>query len=343
MRAKLVLGVLALGVVATAVGAGAATDRPLTPLSATQRANRHGPCRAAVGLVPDSGCPGGGRPKVAGCDVFPADNAWNTDITSYARHPSSDAFIAAIEAARGTPGEAHLYFGAAAGGDKTGMPYIVVPPNQPLVNVTYDAFGAESDPGPFPIPLDAPVETNGDRHVLALQSGTCKVFEMYNARPTANGWVANSGVVWNLSSNALRPDRTTSADAAGLSIFAGVAKYEEVAAGAINHALRVSVRVSQSGFIHPATHFSGNSTNPNAPPMGLRLRLRADFDRSSFTGQARVIVDALAKYGAIVADNGFNWILYGGPDPGWDYDDLTQLYGVPGTAFEAVETGPIIT
>jgi hypothetical protein len=233
-----------------------------------------------------------------------------------------------------------MYLGVGGGGEPTGMPYIVVPANQPLVPITYDLYGNESDPGPFPIPLNAPVEPIGDRHVIAVQQGTCKVFELYNARVSGNGWVADSGAVWDLSSNARRPNRVGSADAAGMSIFAGTVKYDEVATGAVNHALRFTVRETDAFFIPPASHYAPLGTGANRPPMGLRVRLKASFDRSQFTGQARIIVDALAKYGAILADNGWNWIFYGDPNPGWDGENLAQLYNVPGSAFEAVDTGP---
>ena len=332
------MAVAGAGLTASAL---AVSNRPLTSLTAASGANRHGPCSAGVGVVPDTGCPGGGRPNVAGCNVFPSDNAWNTDVSNYPKNANSDGYIAKIVASAASPGESHIFLSAGPGSSE-GMPYIVVPANQPVVPITYAAFGSESDPGPFPIPLNAPIEQPSDQHVIVLQQGTCKVFELYNARVSGNGWVADSGAVWDLNSNARRPDHVTSADAAGMSIFAGIVKYEEVAAGAINHAIRVSVRQTDAGFIPPASHFAPVGSGANRPPMGLRLRLRADFDRSRFTGQARIVADALAKYGAIVADNGFDWIFFGAPNPGWDTDNLSQLWQVPGTAFEAVDTGPVL-
>jgi hypothetical protein len=221
----------------------------------------------------------------------------------------------------------------------------VVPASQPAVPITYTAYGDESDPGPFPIPADAPVEggpgATGDRHVLVVQEGTCDLFELFVGRRSGVGWLADSGARWDLDTGALRPIGWTSADAAGLPIFPGLVRYEEVAAGAIHHAIRVTFSRTQRGFVLPATHFASTRTDPDLPPMGLRLRLRADVDLRSFTGQARVIAEALQRYGLIVADNGSNWFFQGAPDPRWDDDDLGQLKRIPGSAFEVVDTGPV--
>jgi hypothetical protein len=213
------------------------------------------------------------------------------------------------------------------------------------VAITYDAYGDESDPGPFPIPLDAPIEggsaSDGDRHVLVVQQGTCQLFELYRAFPTAGGWTADAGARFDLSSNALRPLGWTSADAAGLPILPGLVRYDEVAAGSIDHAIRVTFSQTQRGYILPATHFASSSTDPDLPPMGLRLRLAASYDISALTGQARVIATAMQRYGLIVADNGSNWFFQGGTDPRWNDDDLSQLKAIPGSAFEVVDTGPV--
>ena len=307
--------------------------RPLSALAASAGAERHGPCSASVGVVPDSGCPGGGS-SVGGCAVFPADNAWNTDVSGLRTDPRSAAVIAEIQATGGK--FVHPDFGS----DPTyGIPYVVVPASQAAIPITYAAYGSESDPGPFPIPLNTPVESGSDAHVVVVQQGSCQLFELFAARVAGGGWVADSGARWNLSSNALRTEGWTSADAAGLPILPGLVRYDEAVSGHIGHALRFTVARTRVGRVHPATHDAATSADPNAPPMGLRLRLRADFDRASFTGLARTVLDALATYGMIVADNGSNWYISGSTDTRWDDGDLNQLKGVPGTAFEVVSTG----
>ena len=282
-------------------------------------------------------------PMIGGCPVFPADNAWNTSIADAPLHPRSAAIIATIQANGGN--RLHPDFGE---NPHYGIPYVVVPEHEPLVPVVYDAYGDESDPGPFPLPLDAPIEgvpgaTSGDRHAIALRQGTCELFELYVARSGPSAWTAASGARFDLRSNRLRPLGWTSADAAGLPILPGLVRYEEVAAGEIRHAIRVTFSRTQRGYILPATHFASSRTDPNLPPMGLRLRMRADVDLSGITGQARVIAEAMKEYGLIVADNGSNWFFQGAPSTGWDDDDLRQLKSIPGTAFEVVDTGPTIT
>ncbi len=282
------------------------------------------------------------RPTVAGCAVFPADNAWNTDVSSAPRHPQSDAIIATIQSVGGD------FFHPDFGGDGAyGIPVTVAPATQPDVPIVYEAYGDESDPGPFPIPADAAVEggpgSDGDRHVVVVRQGECALYELYRAFPGDGGaWHADSGARWDLGSNALRPLGWTSADAAGLPILPGLVRYDEVVAGRIDHALRVTFSRTQRGYILPATHFASQDTNPLLPPMGLRLRLRADYDISALTGQARVIAAAMQRYGLIVADNGSNWFVQGEAHPGWDDDDLGQLKAIPGTAFDVVDTGPVL-
>ncbi|MCC6802262.1 MAG: hypothetical protein IT319_05210, partial [Anaerolineae bacterium] len=223
-----------------------------------------------------------------------------------------------------------------------GIPYVVVPEDQPLVPITFTEYGDESDPGPYPIPPNAPVEAGGDQHVLVIQQGGCKLYELYHAEYSGAGWDAGSGAVFNLLSNALRPETWTSADAAGLPILSGLVRYDEVAAGEINHALRFTVSETQRAYIHPATHWASSNDDPDLPPMGLRFRLRADYDISEFTGMSRTILEALRSYGMIVADNGTSWFISGATDPRWDDDDLNQLKTVPGAAFEVVDTGEAI-
>jgi hypothetical protein len=281
-------------------------------------------------------------PVVGGCDVFPADNAWNTPIESAPLHPDSAAIIARIQSVGGD--DLHPDFGE---NPDYGIPYVVVPPDQPVVPITYTAYGDESDPGPFPVPLDAPVEggpnADGDRHVLVVRQGTCELFELYRAFQRGGGWEADSGARFDLRSNALRPLGWTSADAAGLAILPGLVRHDEVASGEIRHAIRVTFARTRRGYVLPATHWASSNDDPNLPPMGLRLRLRADYDVSGLTGQARVIATAMQRYGLIVADNGSNWFFQGAPSPGWDDEDLNQLKGIPGTAFEVVDTGPVVT
>jgi hypothetical protein len=277
-------------------------------------------------------------PQVGDCSVFPPDNAWNQRIDTAPMHPSSAAIIARIQATGGD--NLHPDFGENPG---YGIPFVVVPANQPLVPIVYDEYGDESDPGPFPIPLNAPVEGGSDRHVIAVQRGSCQLFELFVGRRSGSGWIAASGARFDLNSNQLRPLGWTSADAAGLPIFPGLVRAEEVAAGAINHAIRVTFAQTRRGYILPATHYASSVTRTDAPPMGLRLRLRADYDISLLTGQARVIAEAMKTYGLIVADNGSNWFFQGAPSPTWDDDDLNQLKRIPGTAFEVVDTGPVIT
>jgi hypothetical protein len=234
----------------------------------------------------------------------------------------------------------HADFG---GGGEYGIPYVTVAGTQPTVPIDFFDWPEESDPGPYPIPLQAPVEGGSDAHVLTVDRDHCVLYELYNASQSGDGWAASNGARWDLTSNALRPIGWTSADAAGLPIFAGLARYDEVAAGHIDHALRVTVNATQKGFVLPATHYASSSTDPNRPPMGLRLRLRSDYDLSRFHGDSLVILQALKKYGLIVADNGSNWFITGAADSRWNDDDLNQLKTVPGSAFEAVDTGSVRT
>ena len=274
-----------------------------------------------------------------GCEVFPPDNAWHENISRLPVSPLSNAYIASIGAGL----DLHPDFGSNL---TYGIPYAVVPASQPKVAIHFTAYGDQSDPGPYPIPPGAPIEggsgSSGDRHVLVVQSGACKLYELYSASPNADGsWNAASGAVFNLRSNRLRPNGWTSADAAGLPIFAGLIRYDEIQRGYIDHAIRFTAPVTQAGFIHPATHFASSSTNPDLPPMGLRLRLRASFDISRFPRVARIILTAMKRYGLILADNGSPWYFQGATDPRWDDAALDTLKTVPGSAFQVVETGPI--
>lgn len=276
--------------------------------------------------------------------IFPSDNSWNTDISGYPVHPQSGAWIATIGADAGL----HADFGTEWEGAPIGIPYVIVGAGQPRVAVSFD-YADESDPGPYPIPYDAPIEggrdADGDRHVLVIDRDARRLYELFAAYPLPDGsWRAGSGAIWDLDSNALRPLCWTSADAAGLPIFPGLVRYDEVVEqGEIRHALRFTVRLTQRGFILPATHFASSSTDPNRPPMGMRVRLRADFDISTFSPNVQVILRCLKRYGMIVADNGSNWYISGAPDPRWNDEELAGLRRVRGRDFEVVDTGPIIT
>ncbi len=274
--------------------------------------------------------------SIAGCPVFPTDNAWNQDISGLAVHANSAAYINSIGLTRGL----HPDFGS---NPDYGIPYNVVESNQPLVPILFTAYGDESDTGPYPVPSNALRESGSDHHVLVLQKGDCKLYEMFGAEfNSANGgWFADSGAIFDLRSNTLRPEGWTSADAAGLPILPGLIRYEEVKAGQITHAIRFTASQTQRGYIHPATHFAG-SVNAALPPMGLRVRMKASFDISHLTGDAKVIAQAMKSYGMILADNGSSWYFQGATDSRWDDDNLNQLKAIPGSAFEAVYTGEII-
>lgn len=289
--------------------------------------------------------PGGGEQNgsVGACPVFPTDNAWNRDVSALPLRADSASVVRHVLDHGGD--FLHPDFG---GGGEYGIPYVTVPGSQPRVPIAYAAYGDESDQGPFPIPMGAPIEggqnADGDRHVLAVDRDACVLYELYRAFPRRDRWDADSGARWNLRSNALRPLGWTSADAAGLPIFAGLVRYDEVARGTIRHALRFTVSRTRAGYVLPATHHAATCTDgcTQAPPMGLRFRLRADFDLSGYHGQARVILEALKRYGMIVADNGSNWFITGAADARWNDDDLGQIKAVPGAAFEVVDTGPTL-
>src|SRR5580658_7885601 len=276
---------------------------------------------------------------------FPADNAWNQDISGASVDPNSDALINFIGAS--TP--MHPDFGAGLyGGSTIGIPYVVVT-GSPFVNIHFTAYGSESDPGPMPVPHNAPIEGyphpgNGDRHVLVLDRDNCWLYELYYSFAQKNGsWKAGSAAVWDLLNDEQRPYTWTSADAAGLPVLAGLARYDEVASGQIQHALRFTLQYSREAFTPPASHWAPNSNNSLAAPMGMRLRLKASYDISSFPPQAKVILAALQQYGMIMADNGSSMFVTGDPDNRWNNNDLGTLKQVPASAFEVVLMNPIYT
>ena len=279
-------------------------------------------------------------PLEYGCPILPAQDALNQEIADAPVSPNSANYVASI----GLTAHLHPDFGT---NPTYGIPFTVVGATQPKVPIKFTAYGAESNPGPYPVPPHAPVEGGGkngqgDKHVLVMQEGSCMLYELYDAHHKGHGWSAASGAVFNLRSAALRPEGWTSADAAGLPIFPLLARYPEVAAGQIDHALRVTVPASQMGYIHPATHYASNSSNPSLPPMGLRLRLKASYSLAGFTGESLVILEALKRFGLIVADNGSPWFITGAPSSHWNDEDLEQIKRVPGSEFEAVETGPTL-
>jgi hypothetical protein len=279
--------------------------------------------------------PSRGDGSISGCPVFPADNAWNRDISTEPVDPLSDAYIASLLQDEQF---VHPDFGSNA---NFGIPFTVVPADQKPLKVKFTEFPEESDPGPYPIPRRAPVEGGGDRHTLSVQTGTCKLYELYHAKFKRKKWFAGGGAVFDLKSNAQRPAGWTSADAAGLPIFPGLARRDEAAAGVIAHALRFTAERTQDGYVDPARHEASSDSDPNLPPMGLRLRLKSTFDISQFTGASKVILQALKTYGMLLADNGTAGYISGATDTGWDDDDLNQLKTVPLDAFEAVAHGPI--
>ena len=283
--------------------------------------------------------PAAGAPSLAssGCPLFPADNVWHADVSRLPVHPRSGAYLEAMGAGAGI----HADFGSGTWeGGPIGIPYTVVGAGQPRVPVRF-GYAGESDPGPYPVPPDAPVEggpdAGGDRHVLVVQAGSCRLYELFDAHREGGGWRAGSGAVWDLRSNRLRPSGWTSADAAGLPILAGLVRYEEVARGRVDHAIRVTVDRSQASFLWPARHHAGQA-GASLPPMGLRLRLRAGVELGGFPYQARVILQAMRTHGLVVADNGSSGFIGGVPDERWDNDALQQLRRVTLADFEAVDT-----
>jgi hypothetical protein len=293
-----------------------------------------------VGIVLARGSDGRPLPGAADCPVFPASSHWNQPVDQLPVHPRSAATVRAI----GASDNVHADFGSGRwDGGPIGIPYVVAGRDQPRVSVRFE-YASGSDRGRYPIPRDAPVEggrqADGDRHVIVVDRDRCVLHELFAARPVDGGarWRAGSGARWDLRSNRLRPRGWTSADAAGLPILPGLARHDEVRRGRIDHALRMTVPRTRRAFVYPARHFASDLTDPNLPAMGQRLRLRRDFDVSPFPPQSRVVLRALKRYGALVADNGSAWYVSGAPSRGWDDDDLHSLHRVRGIDFEVVDT-----
>ncbi len=300
-----------------------------------------------LGSAQGSSCSGfslGQEGSLNGFLPFRPTSLWNTNIVNAPLDPNSDAIINFI----GDGTKLHPDFGSGLyDGSTIGIPYVVVPTTQPLVNIKYTAYGGESDPGPMPIPFNAPVEGypnpgDGDRHVLVIDKGNCWLYELYHAYEQNDGsWNADSGAVWDLMSNEQRPYTWTSADAAGLPILPGLVLYDEVAAGAITHALRFTLQYSKQAFTPPASHWAPNSNNDLAAPMGMRLRLKASFDITGFPLDDQVILTAFKEYGMIMADNGSSMFISGTPDSRWNNDDLDLLKQLTASDFEVLLISPL--
>jgi hypothetical protein len=269
-----------------------------------------------------------GPPPGTGCGVFPADNVWHLDISNLPRHRRSDTWLRATHARR-------TFLHPDFGPPSYGIPYDVVDGSHPDVSVEFQ-YADESDPGPYPFGSDIHVEGGSDRHAIMVDASSCTLYELYAARWNGGAPTAGSGAVFDLGSNALRPDGWTSADAAGLPIFAGLLRYDEVASGVVDHAIRMTVACTHDAYIWPARHRAGTDDR-RCPPMGARFRLRAGFDASGFDADTRVVIRAMKRYGMIVADNGSDWYFQGTVDPAWPSSLIAQLKQIPARAFVAVD------
>jgi len=292
-------------------------------------------------VLPLRGASGAPVPEAPNCPMFPADSFWHADVSKLPLDAKSATYVSSI----GASTSVHPDFGTVWNGAPNGIPYTAVLGTQTKVPVSFD-YADESDPGPYPIPPNAPIEggsqSTGDRHVLVVDKDVCKLYELYDAHPQSDGsWHAGSGAVFNMKSDALRPAGWTSADAAGLAILPGLVRYDEVASGRIDHALRITVNATDARYIWPARHQAG-SANSARPPMGERLRLKATVNISSFSPANQVILRALQTYGAIVADNGSSWYVSGAPDSRWNDSDLHNLSSLHGSDFEAVDESSLM-
>jgi hypothetical protein len=281
---------------------------------------------AVAGTTPLPGAPE--------CPVFPASSPWNQRVDRLPVAKGSTAIVGAI----GADDRVHADFGSGLWeGHPIGIPFTTVPGSQPKSRVTFD-YADESDGGPYPIPANVRIEGGSDRHALIVDRDSCRLYELFALERRSGRWHAGSGAIWSLRSNRLRPAGWTSADAAGLSILPGLARYDEVGRGRIDHALRFTAERTRRAYIYPARHFASDETDPSLPPMGLRVRLKASYPIAGFPRQARVVLQALKRYGMILADNGSSWYVSGAPDPRWSNDQLHTLHRVPGSAFEVVDT-----
>jgi hypothetical protein len=296
-----------------------------------------------VGAPATAKAPAGRVPTVAGCPTFPTDNAWNERVDRLPVARSSATLIRSIGLSAGM----HADFGSGTwDGGPIGIPYVVVRKGQRRVPVSF-LYASESNRGRYPLPPGAPIEggprASGDRHVIVVDKSACKLYELFDAHPLDGGrrWHAGSGATWDLRSNHLRPPTWTSADAAGLPILPGLARYDEVAAGAIRHALRFTAPRTRAAFVYPARHEASSSNDPALPPMGARLRLKRGVDIRRLPRQARIVAQALKTYGMLLADNGSPWYVSGAPDRHWDNDALHALGKLHGSDFEVVDTSSL--
>jgi hypothetical protein len=282
-------------------------------------------------------------PVLGGCPVFPANSVWNQPVDKLPVAANSAQLVASI----GLDASVHADFGAGLyDGSIIGIPYVVVRGSKTPKSRLRFEYADESDKGPYPIPRNVPIEGapnagDGDRHALIVDRDTCKLYELYALQRTASGWTAGSGAIWSLRSNKLRPAGWTSADAAGLPILPGLARWADAATGQINHALRFTASKTRQAYIYPARHYASDSTDPSLPPMGLRVRLKASVDISRLPPQARIVATALKRYGMILADNGSPWFISGAPSPHWSNDQLHALGTLSGKDFEVVDTSTL--
>jgi hypothetical protein len=290
-----------------------------------------------VAVVAGGAAPAPRLPQAPNCAVFPASSPWNRRVDRLPVAAGSARLVASI----GLDDHVHADFGSGTyDGSPIGIPYNVVSSRQATSRVAFE-YAEESDRGPYPIPPHPRIEGGSDQHILIVDKDACRLYELGGARRSAAGWQAWAGAIWSLRSNELRPETWTSADAAGLPILPGLARYDEVARGSIAHALRFTVERTRRAYVWPARHHASDATDPSLPPMGLRLRLKASFDTSSFPKQARVVLEALKRYGMLLADNGADWFVSGVPDPRWSNDDLRTLHRVTGKDFEVVDASSL--
>ncbi len=298
-------------------------------------------CGAVLGGGRDAAAVAAAGPRVAGCSVFPADNVWNRRVDRLPVAADSATLVASI----GLDEHVHADFGSGLWeGGPIGIPVTVVDRRTARSRVTFE-YAGESDRVRYPIPSNVRIEggpqADGDRHAILVDRDACRLYELFALRSSGGRWTAGSGATWNLRTNRVRPAGWTSADAAGLPILPGLARFDDVARGRITHALRFTAPRTRRAYLWPARHFASDSDDPSLPPMGLRVRLKADFPVAGFPRQARIVLAGLKAYGMILADNGSSWYVSGAPDPRWSNDALHTLHDVPGSAFEVVDTSSL--
>jgi hypothetical protein len=332
---RLIAAIVCTGLALSACATAPTSAPPPTAPAAPQARLAATSLAAALKVGLGSGASLGGR------RVFPGSNPWNTAVDQMGVDPNSAALVASI----GLDTNLHADFGANWDGGPFGIPYVVVKGSQKKVKVTFTAYPKESDKGKYPIPKNAPVEKGSDRHLIVIDRDRWLLYELFGAKRVkgTTRWKADSGAIFDLKSNKLRPAGWTSADAAGLPILPGLVRYDEVKAGVITHALRFTVADTRKAYVSPARHYASDDTSATLPPMGMRVRLKADFDISGFPQQAKVVLQAMKTYGMIVADNGSDWYVSGTPDKRWNDDALNTLKSVAGSNFEVIAMGAVTT